>query len=259
MRKHMTGLAAMALLGVGFMAGGDVINFDDLVGQALVPPGYGGVTNWYDWYYYDWSQPPYNPSSEPCRVYSYSTGKFDFGSAVKLDGAFFNGHGSGDGFAPLYMELYSSGSLVHTTDIIALNGSGVGIWLDSGYSGTIDSVRVVGSMGYFIMDDVTTGQAGFSLETTGSCPGVMEVCTHNSNSGDTVAIAYGFSEGSSGPVPGCSGLYVDIAKAKLAAQGKADSNGDYCAQGNVPSGACGRVVVQAVNRTTCEKSNLGYI
>ncbi|MBL1216098.1 MAG: hypothetical protein D8M59_01235 [Planctomycetes bacterium] len=260
MKKTCLTVAAGAILAMGLSASADVINFDDLVGQASVPPGYGGVSNWYGWQYYDWAQPPYNPSSEPCRVYpTGGTGQFDFAADVTFDGAFFNGYGTGHGFDPIYMELFSGGSLVHTSAVIDLDGSGVGQWLDSGYAGSIDSVNVVGYLGYFIMDDVTTGEAGFSVDTTGDCPGTMEACAHRANPGDRIVIAYGFAEGSSGPVPGCSGLYVGIQRAKEAARGNADANGDFCARGRVPAGACGRVVVQAVNLSTCEVSNLAYI
>ena len=59
----------MLVFGSVGMAGAVVVNFDDLVGQALVPNGYGGI-NWNDeWTYYGWTQDPYNPSSPPARVW----------------------------------------------------------------------------------------------------------------------------------------------------------------------------------------------
>ncbi|MBL1217653.1 MAG: hypothetical protein D8M59_09180 [Planctomycetes bacterium] len=92
------------------------------------------------------------------------------------------------------------------------------------------------------------------LEVTGQCPGVMEACAYNANSGDQIIIIYGFAPGSAGPVPGCPGLYVDIANPTVAAIGLADASGTYCTSGYVPAGACGRTLVQAINRTTCEVS-----
>ncbi|MBL1216245.1 MAG: hypothetical protein D8M59_01980 [Planctomycetes bacterium] len=94
----------------------------------------------------------------------------------------------------------------------------------------------------------------FNLTVTGDCPGIMEACAHNANRGDKIVVIYGFAPGSAGPVPGCPGLYADIKNPVVAASGSADANGDFCASGKVPQGACGRVLVQAINRSTCEKS-----
>jgi len=140
-------LVALALLAPAGLAS-IVINFDDLVGQAQVPDGYGGVNNWGGWEYYDWSQPPYNPHSPPCRVYNYTDGIFTFGYDVLFEGAWFAGYDS------VYFQLYNDGSLVHTSSSVVLGGDGVPKWLASGYNGMIDQVKVVGSLGFFVMDDV---------------------------------------------------------------------------------------------------------
>jgi hypothetical protein len=133
----------------------DVLNFDDLVGQGSMPNGYGGIADWNGWQYYDAVQPPYNPSSPPTRIYNISNGNIGFGADYIFDGAFFNGHGSGDGFLPIFFQLYQDGSLVHTSDSIALDGSGNGIFLNSGYNGLVDQVVVNGSHGFYILDDLT--------------------------------------------------------------------------------------------------------
>ena len=123
-----------------------VINFDDLVGQGVVPDGYGGVNDWGGWEYYDWAQDPYNPHSPPCRVYNYTDGFFAFGYDVVFEGAWFAGYDS------VYFQLYNDNQLVHTSGSIGL--SNVPTWLGAGYNGAVDQVQVVGSMGFFVMDDV---------------------------------------------------------------------------------------------------------
>ena len=143
---------AFALSGLAF---GTVIDFDDLTGSGIVPDGYGGVADWGLWTYYDSPQSPYNPHSGLTRVYNTGDGIFDFGTDVSFDGAWFAGYGSSSGFLPIFFELYAGGGLVHTSGQIDLLGDGVPTWLDAGYGGMIDTVRVVGSPGFFVMDDVT--------------------------------------------------------------------------------------------------------
>ena len=46
-----------------------VVNFDDLLGDNNPVPGnYMGIQNMSNWTYYNFSQPPYNPSSGTCRA-----------------------------------------------------------------------------------------------------------------------------------------------------------------------------------------------
>lgn len=146
---------AAALVAAAGVASGDVLNFDDLVGQAAMPNGYGGIQDWSNWFYYDWDQPPYNPSSPPTRIYNLGNGMITFGADYIFDGAFFNGYGTSDGFSPIHFELYLNGGHVHTSGSIDLDGSGNGQFLASGYNGLVDQVQVIGSYGFFIMDDFT--------------------------------------------------------------------------------------------------------
>lgn len=132
-----------------------IIDFDDLVGQGPVPPGYGGVSDWGGWWYYDWAQPPYNPNSPPVRVYNVTDGMFTFADDVIFEGAYFAGYGVADGYQPISFNLYLGGNLVHTSGSLDLMSDGVPRWLASGYGGLIDTVKVNGTYGFFVMDDVT--------------------------------------------------------------------------------------------------------
>jgi len=137
-------------------------------------------------------------------------------------------------------------------------------WRWYGFESTdvgITSIDIIGTgyEAFVLMDDMEASAfagGGFGVNVTGDCPGTMKVCASGASQGDLIVIAYGFQAGQSGPVPGCSGLYVDIANAKIAGKGKADSTGTYCASGKVPQGACGRVLVQALDKTTCETSDV---
>jgi hypothetical protein len=142
---------AAALLATS--ASATVLNFDDLIGQANMPNGYGGIADWSGWQYYDWDQHPYNPTSPPTRIYNISNGVIDIGADVGFRGAWFNGHGDGDGFLPIYFDLYLDGNLVHTSGSISLDGSGNAQYLDAGYGGMIDRIQVQGSHGFYVMDD----------------------------------------------------------------------------------------------------------
>ncbi len=152
MRK-LLGAALLLVLWAPVAAFGSiVIDFDDLIGSGQVPDGYGGVGDWGGWTYYDAPQPPYNPHSPPCRVYDNTNGIFDFGSDVVFEGAWFAGHGQHDGFLNVYFELYDNNALVHTSGEVDPDGTPQ--WLGSGYAGLVDEVKVIGSYGFFVMDDV---------------------------------------------------------------------------------------------------------
>ncbi|MGD0697585.1 MAG: PEP-CTERM sorting domain-containing protein [Terriglobia bacterium] len=131
-----------------------VVNFDDLVGQAAVPDGYGGI-NWGGvWTYYGYAQDPYNPESPPNRIYSPQTGAgeydFSFLTPEVFDGAYF----AGQDFATVYFNLYDGASLVWTS--ASLNPSGVPTWLDSGYSGLVTKVGIYSlANDFYVADNIT--------------------------------------------------------------------------------------------------------
>lgn len=100
----------------------------------------------------------------------------------------------------------------------------------------------------------TPGPA-FNLVVSGPCPGKMNACVSGATPYAKVGFAYGFVSGST-PVPPCPGLTVNIKNAKLAGLANANSNGDACISGNVPAGACGRAIVQAVDLDACVTSNV---
>ena len=169
--------AAVLVFAVAGGASAIVVDFDDLVGQAPVPDGYGGI-NWPGWTYYDSPQPPYNPSSPPCRVYNTSDPRFFFLEDSFFIGAFFNGYGASDGFKDITLYGYYDGELVGVSETLPLYGDGVGGFLNSGFEGSpVDEIFVDGYPGFFIMDDVTyeivpepaavTGLAGLLLGVGG--------------------------------------------------------------------------------------------
>jgi len=181
----------------------------------------------------------------------------DFDMPMGKFGGWFGNHTNADGTT---LKFYDETGALHAE--VHIDNPADCQWRWYGFETTdvgFTRVEIIGDSGYnqgafVLMDDLEADEfsgGGFGIEVSGDCPGTMTVCATGANQGDLIAIAYGFSAGQSGPVPGCSGLYVDIAKAQVAGKGKADANGSYCAKGNVPQGACGRVLVQAVNKTQC--------
>ena len=152
----MKKIACLALLGAFAVPSfATVINFDDLVGQNLLSPGYAGIADWGTWTYYDSVQPPYNPSSGLQRVYNNSDGDIKFGFQATFQGAFLNGNGDGNGFAPESFTMLLGGQVVAQSADAHLDGSGVGVFLNSGYNGLVDEVIVNGTQDFYIMDDFT--------------------------------------------------------------------------------------------------------
>jgi len=139
------------MLAMTFASPAAVIDFEDLTGQAFLPADYAGLTWTSGWEYYDWSQPPYNPSSGVVRVYNNGglpPVGFSFSSPVVFTGAYFSGE-----YAAQY-ELWLNGNLVATSPLISI--SAIHTFLASGYGGLVDEVRLTGiTQGQFVMDDVT--------------------------------------------------------------------------------------------------------
>lgn len=190
-----------------------------------IPPSFATVPNGITWT----SVVPVDTSSGgdwyyTCRQY----GTPNFGDSHGRDGG--SAHGS------LYGGPYGGGyGISNWTSMGAL-----------GFTAGNASMRVEGD------------PAGPSLRlaVTGGCPGKMDACVTGAKPGANVGFAWGFASGSSGPVPGCPGLYVDIKNAKLAGVQKANGLGEACLSGNVPPVGCGRAYVQAIDTGQCITSNV---
>jgi hypothetical protein len=134
------------------------VTFDDLVGQGIVPDGYGGITWDSNFEYYGFQQDPYNPQSAPNRVYGNyskwnvapSSVPFYFASPVIFEGAYFSGF---DFSVPVSFSLFKGGILKATS--ASLTPSSIPSFLSSGYTGLVDEVRVNWYNGFAVMDDVT--------------------------------------------------------------------------------------------------------
>lgn len=186
--------------------------------------------------------------------------EFDF--PIGKFGGYFGNHTNVNGTE---LKFFNADGSVHATVNIDNPADCQWRWYgfettDAGFTAVeIRSLSGYNNGAFVLMDDMEADEftgGGFSLGVTGNCPGTMEACATGATQGDKIAIIYSTQLGSAGPVPGCPGLFVDLQNPTVASQGTADSTGSYCASGNVPSGACGHVHVQAVNRTSCEKSNV---
>jgi|GEM_PF-813597 len=169
MKKLILMVAVFMVLAFGMVGNANavVLTFEELTGtgslSALNP--YQGIINWESgsWFYYDWSQPPYNPSSGTVRTYESgdTTPSWDFVSPVVYNGSYFSGYESSN----FQLDLYLSSTLVHSTG--TFNPSSVPTFFSTGYSGSVDRVVInTTTPDYWVMDDLTyDGQTQTPLPT----------------------------------------------------------------------------------------------
>lgn len=260
--NHVFNIAAACVVaGLVGSASADVINFDDLVGSGAVPPGYGTVQDWPSWTHYDVEQFPYNPHSPPTRVYNTADGVFNFGREVVFEGAWFAGHGTSRGFLPISFELYRNNVLVHTSGSIDLLSDGVPTWLDSGFTEAIDSVKVLGSPGFYVMDDVTFHEAGgYRLSVSGDCPGRVVVSWSGATPNKQQGLVFGANQGNTTIPNGvCQGTPLGIqGQVRLVRTVGTGPNGEGSLSGNAGTASCGHFL-QFVEAPSCNVSNVAPI
>lgn len=92
------------------------------------------------------------------------------------------------------------------------------------------------------------------LSASGNCPGQMTLSASGAVPNNRVHFAYSLSSGST-PVPNCPGLSVDLNNPVVAGSDIADAGGNASLSGFAPAVACGRLRLQAVDATACDKSN----
>lgn len=109
-----------------------------------------------------------------------------------------------------------------------------------------------------VIGTIIIGNPGLQLFIQGSCPGNVTLSASQATAGAKVFFAYGFSAGTTN-IPGCPGVTADINKAKLAGSKKADNNGDANLNGFAPPGVCGKLHIQAVEISSCRKSNVANL
>ncbi|MFG0329069.1 MAG: hypothetical protein ACF8PN_04140 [Phycisphaerales bacterium] len=112
---------------------------------------------------------------------------------------------------------------------------------------------------FVVVDTITVNDDG-SLELLNPTPGLAgqnnTLTAINAQAGARVFFGYGVRAGAT-PVPGCSGLFVDIDNARVGASATADANGTATVTSFVPSSAAGRpLLLQAVDTGWCTTSNL---
>jgi hypothetical protein len=147
-----------------------VVTFDDLVGQGLVPFGYGGI-NWFGtWEHYGYEQPPYTAHSTPQRadsVLASDIGEIsdvvtgNFFAFLKPDqiflGAWFAGWSTtkpSDRISFLQFILYNDGEIAAVS--APLVPTKTPTFLDAGYRGHVDEVGIFSNTHRFwAIDDVT--------------------------------------------------------------------------------------------------------
>lgn len=102
------------------------------------------------------------------------------------------------------------------------------------------------------------GGGGINLSLSGNCPGTITADVTGATPGGFVGFVYAFGTGNF-VIPGgvCAGTELGLDNTTtLAGVATANGAGEASLSGNVPSGACGNVFIQAVDASTCSTSNV---
>ncbi len=152
MKKVFITIAAAAFLSFLASAQATTITFEDLSGESVLPTNYQGLT-WTNWTYYDYDQPPYDPSSGVVRIYNtdgMTSPTVLFGQSVTFNGAWLAGYATDQ-----YFEGYLSGIKIFESAHTANDQSEFGMFFNLNWMG-VDEIRVVsGSGDFYILDDLT--------------------------------------------------------------------------------------------------------
>jgi PEP-CTERM motif len=163
MFKSVPSLAcAFALVAAGPAAQADVLSFDDLSGLQFFTADYQGLrfgSNNIDdtpWFHTDQANAPANPRSGATylatdfRLYSgaamQATQPISSATPFTFDGAWFSGRDR------VRYQLFQGSNLVFTSSDSALLGA-LPQFVASGYTGLVDSVVVLGTQGFYALDD----------------------------------------------------------------------------------------------------------
>lgn len=116
--------------------------------------------------------------------------------------------------------------------------------------GFSDVVTVLAGLG--------SGGGGLRLSLMGPCPGSVTLTADNATPGAIVAFIYAYGPGSvTIPSGTCAGTRLGLnGTATLLRTVRADGSGTARTSGTAPPGACGRVLIQALDASTCETSNV---
>ncbi len=205
-----------------------------------------------------------------CTIFSHGGGQF-FGSAGQYAeytfdepvGKFGGWFGSHSGFDNATIEFYDVDDNLLETLTADIPSDCEWYWNGWETQGAaIGRISIIGDNpyggGFVLMDDMEYSlyqTGGFEMTIEGDCPGDVNVCVTGATANGTVAIAYGFSAGSTETLPVCPGVFLDINNAQLGGMITADANGNACLSTFAPPAACGLVIVQALDIETCTTSN----
>ncbi|MBL1219025.1 MAG: hypothetical protein D8M59_16210 [Planctomycetes bacterium] len=163
--------------------------------------------------------------------------------------------GIGDGTSSMhesrdYGYVVNNGHFVTKPYSVGMFTLATSMWMDAtGVSGN----------GVALVSADNDGYTGMDLTTADSCPGFMTLDVSNCTPGNNIYFIYGTTTGPGPFIPGCAGMLVDILSPKIAGASVANAAGDASFGGSAPSAACGKIVVQAVDKAACMTSTLLFL
>lgn len=165
----------------------------------------------------------------------------------------------GSGAPSVHIVGYNDGNVVYDQTFNTIEGQ----WqVVEDIDVTVDEIhflRPPGTPTWWLIDDLTLGAGGPSLEAEGSCPGSMTFNVSGATPGGNVAFIYAFGTGSVEIPPDqpCAGTVLGLnGTATLGGVATANANGEASFTANVPAPACGRVFVQALDVSSCGTTNV---
>ncbi|MEZ6015053.1 MAG: hypothetical protein R3F49_08070 [Planctomycetota bacterium] len=162
-----TALSALALA-TSSAAQTVVLDFEGLPsGLAPMPAGYGGVADWGSWASSGLVDPNYPAASGTVKILSVGLQRsIVFGQDVVFDGA------NVVSALPFSWEMSYQGQVVATSAVLSPNTGGPAVWLGSGYTGLVDSLRYISAVNVHGVDDFTYTIPGGTLGSSYCGPAV---------------------------------------------------------------------------------------
>lgn len=169
--------------------------------------------------------------------------------------------------------VISSFSTGHTQNMaVALDHADGTLWIhDRNRQGTFEQWSRSGQLLQTVAVPGMSGQnalagefalvaPGLTLRLEGSCPGPLEAIISGATPNGLIAVVYGTRPGPfTNPGDPCRGIVIDLSPPFLPgapAIVTADAGGNATLRGNAPAGLCGRGLIQVVDLSSCEVSNL---
>jgi probable HAF family extracellular repeat protein len=217
-------------------------DFNQIAGNIW---GQGGVTTAIQWEADGSVMAILPPTSS--HYYNVATGINNAGQSVGMSYSSYTGDPA----------LWENGIVFNLEDIVVSNPQYFGFTVnDINNAGQIAATASVSGGLRAVRLDPIPGGLGLGGPEPGHTGQENTIAVRDATTGERVFFVYGLAEGSS-DVPGCPGLFFDIANARLLGSSVVDEHGHALFSGVAPEAVSGLTVYfQAVERASCRVTNV---